>query len=342
MTDTPVIVLNWEGWDDTLECLRSLREAPDVTTVWLVDNGSSVDRSEEARAVFPGLRVERMDRNYGFTGGMNRAMRIAAAERRMFVYLLNNDTTVVPGFLSAALEAATPNVALVGSRILAYGSSSGAVLFDGDYLAAHETRTHRPAGVRAVPSVNGAGMLVRIAAVEPHGYFDERLFCYHEEAELCERLAAAGWSFVLADASRILHKRHRSDFNSNGQYYRVRNRFLMLDRHRGWRGVKRGLRALQQAATAGRLACSERNTDKWLAVAAGLYDGIKRRTGQRGRCENVAAASALLLLACSFVPNTASRGAAARHVHAAPRAAVGEATTRESQAVASGTDLARP
>src|SRR4051794_11109573 len=97
--DTPVIVLTWNGWDNTLECLRSLREDPDVATVWLVNNGSATDRSDDARAVFPGLRVLQFKENYGFAGGMNRALRMAATEGYELAYLLNNDALPLRGFL---------------------------------------------------------------------------------------------------------------------------------------------------------------------------------------------------------------------------------------------------
>lgn len=305
VSDTPVIVLNWERWDDTLECLRSLQESGDVTTVWLVDNGSAVDRSEEARSICPALRVLQLQQNYGFAGGMNRALRIAAAEGHTFAYLLNNDSTVDPGFLRAALEAAaTPDVAIVGSRITGYGSLSGLTVFDGEYCRPHDRPVdHRWFGTRQVLHVNGAGMLVRLAALERHGYFDERYFCYHEEVELCWRLTKAGWSMVVAGQSVVLHKREGSDDSSNAIYYRVRNRFLLFEHLHGWKGLKRRLTALRHAAAFGRRALRLRRGHDWWAVAAGVYDGSIGRFGKRKPCTNRTVASLQLLVLCTLLPS---------------------------------------
>ena len=96
----PVIILNWNGWNDTLECLRALGADESVDAVWLVDNGSISDRSKDAFEIMPQLRYFRWERNYGFAGGYNRALRVAAEEAIPFVYLLNNDAIPQVEFLS--------------------------------------------------------------------------------------------------------------------------------------------------------------------------------------------------------------------------------------------------
>jgi GT2 family glycosyltransferase len=296
-------VLNWNGWDDTLACLRSLRQARDVTAVWLVDNGSDHDRSDEAVAIWPGLRVLHLDRNYGFAGGMNRALQVAVAEGHEFAYLLNNDCIVKPGFLRVARAAAAePNVAVVGSWI-AHAGDAGSVLFDGAYYLVGEKRFARRSGPRAATtSVNGAGMLVRLAALERHGYFDERYFCYHEEVELCGRLGRFGWVSVIASGSLVLHKRRGSDVGHNSLYYRTRNRFLLVRDDRGWTRVKRTLLAFRSAALLGRRARRDADAEAWEAVAAAVYDGMYGRFGRREDCDARTLASVHLRVLCTLLP----------------------------------------
>jgi hypothetical protein len=60
-----VIILDWNGWEDTFDCLRSLAAASDVTAVWLVDIGSNTNRSDEALALWPGLRLISLNQNEG-------------------------------------------------------------------------------------------------------------------------------------------------------------------------------------------------------------------------------------------------------------------------------------
>jgi GT2 family glycosyltransferase len=282
----PVIILNWNGWNDTFACLRSLASAPDVTEVWLVDNGSEEKRIEEARALWPGLRVVQLHRNFGFSGGMNRAMQTAAAEGHSFTYLLNNDCTVVPGFLRHAIDAARdPDVAIVGSRI---GDlmTPNFLLFDGRYYKTGERPIDAASSVRRVSEVDGAGMLIRLRAVERDGYFDERFFCYHEEVELCRRLRSRGWSCAVADASLVLHKQAGSDIDGNEVYYRNRNYFLLA---RLLHGVARGplkIDALYYLALAGEGALLNKRRDKLRVLAAALSDGLRGSFGERRSMSN--------------------------------------------------------
>jgi prepilin-type processing-associated H-X9-DG protein len=281
VVETPVIVLNWNGWEDTFDCLRSLAASSDVTAVWLVDNGSTANRSDEALAILPGLRLISISQNSGFAGGMNRALRIAVAEGYSFAYLLNNDCKVARGFLRATLDATGDSkVAIVGSRI-AHAGATNSLFFDGHYHRMGQKHIDDSSRIRGVSEVNGAGMLVRLTALEQDGYFDERFFCYHEEVELCERLISAGWACAIADASLVLHKRERSDVNGNALYYRTRNLFLLSRTVHGFARFQRILNACQTAAVAGRRALREDRADQLSASADALIDGLGGRFGQR-------------------------------------------------------------
>ena len=283
---TPVIILNWNGWEDTFKCLRSLANASDVTAVWLVDNGSDVDRSDEALRLWPGLRLIWLGQNFGFSGGMNRAMRIAAAEGYSFVYLLNNDAMVVPGFLRAAVDAThDPDVAIVGSRI-GFAEAPNFLSFDGRYYSQGEQPIGKSTCIRRVSAVDGAGMLVRLKAVERHGYFDERFFCYHEEGELCRRLRSAEWACAIADASLILHKGEGSNVLDNALYYRTRNCFLVAESQRGFSRVRARFDACLHVAMIGESALRRQQTNQLSTLAVALLDGLRRRFGQRRSSAN--------------------------------------------------------
>jgi GT2 family glycosyltransferase len=281
LPDAPVIVLNWNGWDYTLACLRSLREAHDARIVWLVDNASEDDRLEEVTQIWPGVKVLRLDQNYGFAGGMNRALRLAASDGYEYAYLLNNDSEVVPGFLRAALDVAQrENAAVVGSRI-AYTDSSDSLLFDGEYHVPGKRPISAPSETKPVAHANGAGMLVRLDALASVGYFDERFFCYHEEVDLCWRLAASGLPSLVAPRSLIRHHRAGSDVDGNSVYYRTRNQFLLAEHFRGWRKFKRHVLYLYEASIAGRRAARVNDSVTWRALAAAVDDGIHGRFGRR-------------------------------------------------------------
>ena len=114
MTGAPptvtVVVLNWNNLPDTIECLESLRAVTyPALRLLVVDNGST-DGSEAAlRARFPGLELLQTGENLGFAGGNNAGIRRALEGGADHVLLLNNDTTVDPGFVTAMVDAARAN-----------------------------------------------------------------------------------------------------------------------------------------------------------------------------------------------------------------------------------------
>lgn len=290
----PVMILNWNGWDDVLECLASVRQADDVSPVWLVDNGSDSDRASEALEAFPGLRVVRHRENHGFAGGYNRALRLASGEGYPYAYLLNNDCRALPGFFHHAQRAIAedPGLAAVGSCIL-YADAPEYALFDGHYHV-HGSSVFAPFDFREVPDVNGAGMLIRLSALEDCGYLDERFFCYGEETEWCWRARDKGWRIGVAGMSKLLHRREGSDTNDNALYYRSRNRFLLLERLHGVRRWWWTARYVHDAGRAVRREHGAGERGRAEAIAAGARDALRGRFGRRGGRGHAHAARLLL------------------------------------------------
>ncbi|MEJ2008456.1 MAG: glycosyltransferase family 2 protein, partial [Acidobacteriota bacterium] len=86
-----IIILNWNGRDDTLECLESTRRI-DYTcfNVVVVDNGSNDDSVSAIRKAFPEVEVLETGENLGFAGGNNVGMRYSLEKGAEYVLLLNN------------------------------------------------------------------------------------------------------------------------------------------------------------------------------------------------------------------------------------------------------------
>jgi GT2 family glycosyltransferase len=279
-SDVPVIILNWNGWQDTFTCVNSVLQSGDDCAIWVVDNASTEDRAYELTVRFPTVQVMQLDGNYGWAGGYNRALQHALNEGHPYAYLLNNDTLVEPGFLSATLEVTDqqPHLAAVGSSIL-YAHDSRWVFFDGAYHEPDEMPRTASPGAHAVDKVNGAGMLVSLPAFAAIGGFDERLFCYTDEEEWCARARAQDWKILVAPASRVVHSRQNSDINSNAAYYATRNRFLLRRLHPTTEAslLRQSYRAIRLASTYRR----EGRASMALATAQGLVDGILSRYGRR-------------------------------------------------------------
>ena len=100
VAEVAVILLNWNGLDDTIECVHSLLEQdyPDFH-IFVVDNGSLVD-PEAAIGKFPRTTLIKTGDNYGFCRGNNIAIDAAWRLRCKYCWILNNDTVVESDALS--------------------------------------------------------------------------------------------------------------------------------------------------------------------------------------------------------------------------------------------------
>src|ERR1700747_2146681 len=107
MKPVEIVVLNWNGWRDTVQCLTSLRRLSyDDFRIIVVDNGSTDDSVQQIRQKFPDVSIIEAGANLGFAGGCNLGIRHAIRDETEYLWLLNNDTTVDSRALGAMVERA--------------------------------------------------------------------------------------------------------------------------------------------------------------------------------------------------------------------------------------------
>jgi hypothetical protein len=261
--DLSVIIVSWNVSDLLADCLQSLAtvsrprpdqadlrafgpaDAPRTVEVIVVDNASSDGTPERVAAQFPWVRLLRAPDNLGFTRGNNLGYGLS---RGRFIYFLNPDTEIDPGFPEPAPGAAPADslwqlyaaaeqdgrAAVVGPQ-LRYGD--GALqpsyrrfptpltgFFESTWLGRAwpgnpwARRLHMAGWSVPYPHdvdwVVGAAMLCRREALEvtrmPAGPFDEQFFMYSEELDLCRRLKPAGWRVVYVPQAVVVHHEARS------------------------------------------------------------------------------------------------------------------------------------
>lgn len=215
---TFIIIVNWNGRADTLECLASLRRATlaHVQTV-VVDNGSSDGSASAIRSAFPAVTVLEAGKNLRFAGGNNLGIRHALAQGAERVLLLNNDTTVAPDFLVHLTRtlAATPGAGVVAPKILYY-SSPATIWYAGGEVS-FWTGTMRHTGIRATDGpafgavrdtayASGCCLLASRSVFEAAGLLDETFYIYTEDADWCLRVRRAGYRILFVPDARVWHK----------------------------------------------------------------------------------------------------------------------------------------
>lgn len=243
---TYIIVLTWNGWKDTEECLRSLAPvASRGVRIMLVDNGSSDGTPEEAKRSFPEVELVENGRNLGFPGGNNVGIRVAISRGAEFVILLNNDTVVDKDFARELLIAAgrDPRIGMATSKIYFYDRPEVLWFAGGDVSAWTGRSRHMGFGevdrgqfddVREIGRPCGCSLLLTRPFLEEVGLMDEDLFLYGEEIDWALRARKKGYRCVLAPRSKVWHKWASGTGGARSGtylYYSVRNMLHVLNAH---------------------------------------------------------------------------------------------------------------
>ncbi len=264
-----IIILNWNGWKDTLKCLKSVNQLdyPNYRTV-IVDNDSedvswqklsaiegvhspawpvnysnqSKDAQEHVAA--QGTVLVGANTNLGFAGGCNVGIDYALSHNADYVFLLNNDAQIAPQTLSYLIAMANcSDAAIVGAKVLdEYGRSVlfsmkswPGSLFGGNAVATSERKESywpSPGGA------DGAAILLRRDLLECRqkecGYvLDSQFFMYAEETDLCLYGLSKGYRCVVARDAVVYHGLSKSSGgagNPRSYYYLTRNRIYLANR----------------------------------------------------------------------------------------------------------------
>ena len=293
-----VVLVDFNGIDDTRKCLASLNAIKDHFQTVVVDNASKVEVIPVLQPEFPEVHFVRSSHNGGWAGGNNIGLKYALERGAELVILLNNDTIVSPDFIARLHDAAQshPDFGIIGPVIRFMDPPSDVqtdwVKFNRPNVPGFFQReaipleTKNPPKVQEVDIVNGCCLMVRRAVVEKIGYVDEQFFLIHEESDFCLRSQKAGFRNGVLAESLVWHK-GSSTFKREGKryqrYYDARNLVKLLLRHgqiKGTRGVLRSLfHHLRYAYHRYAIERESGFTDSANAVLEGLYDALRGKYG---------------------------------------------------------------
>ncbi len=244
MKKLAVVILNYNGAQMLREFLPSVLNCSAGAEIIVADNASTDDSLTVMKELFPDVRLIRLDANYGFAGGYNRALEEVEAE---YYLLLNSDVEVTEGWLQPLLSFMDGNSNAVACqpKILSYkqkdtfeyaGAAGGFIDRYGypfcrgrifDSLEKDYGQYNSPCSVFWA---TGAALMVRSKAYKEAGGFDERFFAHMEEIDLCWRLQARGGGIYAVPASLVYHVGGATLSKSNPRktFLNFRNNLLML------------------------------------------------------------------------------------------------------------------
>jgi len=208
-----LIILNWNGLDDTKSCIKSIEKIkyPNKEVI-IIDNGST-DGSKEYFSKLHGLTYIYLPENTGFTGGHIEGIKVAKGE---YIGIINNDLVLDSAWIENCLDtfAKQANVALVGGKALKWNEHNPPYNTDNEFYSYQEvdpvtgyTRTLLVGEEECqVDSISGAALLIKRSSIDDVGYFDNDFFAYYEETDLIARLMRKGYVAYFNPRALTWHK----------------------------------------------------------------------------------------------------------------------------------------
>lgn len=223
-TTIPIIILNWNGIEDTLECMESvMQQTLTDFTVWLVDNGSKGQDARILQDTFGNnarVKLVLNTENLGFTRGNNAIMReiLASPNPPKYLVLLNNDTALDPQWLGNLVRCANETGAgMVSSKMVNY--------YDRRYMDNAGHRMLNTAEIIPIGFMEPVGKygqrfenmgscagatLYSVEMLRHIGVFDEYFNTGYEDAEIGVRAVVLGYKAVFEPSAVVYHKISRS------------------------------------------------------------------------------------------------------------------------------------
>ncbi len=257
MEKISIIILNFNGTKDTLECLYSICQLSIVNcqlSVVVVDNGSEDKfKIQNSKFKIEELKIIRNDQNLGFSGGNNVGIRYALKSGADYILILNNDTIVDKNIIRELVKVADleERIGIIVPKIyFAKGHEfhkdrykqdeqgkviwyAGGIMDWNNVMGSHRGVDEVDSGqfdkIEPTEFASGCCMFVKREVFERVGLLDTKYFLYYEDSDLSERVKKVGYKIMYAPLAFLWHINAGSAGGSGSKlqdYYISRNRLL--------------------------------------------------------------------------------------------------------------------
>jgi GT2 family glycosyltransferase len=217
MTSILIVILNWNGADDTIECVRSLLgQSYKDFRILVVDNGSSLNDYEKLLPLKENKNTTlvRNEKNLGFAGGVNTGIRYALENNFSHVGLFNNDAVAHKDWLEHLLDGFNQDSTVSAVTGLLLHEDGKTIDSTGDYYSSwgmpfprnRGEKTTKAHGSGYVFSGTGGATLYKTALFKEIGLFDESFFAYYEDVDVSFRAQLAGHKIYYTNEAIAYHK----------------------------------------------------------------------------------------------------------------------------------------
>lgn len=232
MNDLWIILVDYNGADDTLECVNSIVGANFGSNIVIVKNSQDVENSKKLDGLTKYATILENDIN-GFSAGNNVGIKYALSKGANYILLLNNDTVVDKDFLRKLYQHRNNKAALTG--VMYYYDTKDDIAFYKGFVNRFTGNTvfSNRNSKRKQTFISGACMLLSKQIIDEVGLLDEDFFMYCEDTDYCIRLLEKGIELITVPDAKYWHKIGHStkDDSTFANYYVTRNRIICIKKH---------------------------------------------------------------------------------------------------------------
>lgn len=244
-SQTAIVLVNYNGTEDTIECLKSIRKANKNILVVVVDNASMKNEYDILEKNNFDAKILRSETNLGFAGGNNLAVNwiIKNAESVEYIMLLNNDTVIDKNMIRELTNYANPHTIIAPKMY--YYSNQEMIWYGGGYInrftgrAMHTSMNkidqHDNKLDYSCDFITGCCLLIPMRVFKKIGLLDESYFMYCEDTEFCLRAKKHGVKFLYNPKAFLYHKVSKSSGGADSpfcMYYMTRNRLRYIKEYK--------------------------------------------------------------------------------------------------------------
>ncbi len=216
-----VVILTFNHYADTRECLLSLRKSDYANMhIVVVDNASSDGTPDKIRKEFPEITLIENSRNLGVPWGYNVGISYALSQGADYVMILNNDTVAAPDMLSQLVQEAQkrPECGVLVPRIVYYDNPERIWAVGGKYrrfppahvIVGHDTPIQEFPDPIELDYALTCALLISRETFEQVGLFDPGYFFYFDDWDFSQRVRDTGIKILFVPTAHIRHKVSKS------------------------------------------------------------------------------------------------------------------------------------
>ncbi|MBR6450646.1 MAG: glycosyltransferase family 2 protein [Fibrobacter sp.] len=230
-----VILVNYNGFSDTVNCIDSLCNSETPLHIIVVDNASKEDEAALINQKYSNITTFRENKNLGFTGGNNIGIQWALDNGYEYIALLNNDTVIDNKLFSNLLKWADRDTVVL--PYMYYYSDPNSLWYGGGFInrrtgnAEHILKTVKDETPFECNFATGCCLLAHRDIWQSVGLLNDRYFMYNEDTEFSIRLIKAHKKIKIIPSAKLWHKVGKSSggpLSPLSSYYVTRNRLHLL------------------------------------------------------------------------------------------------------------------